>query len=87
MKGARKRLIAHLMSMQAVPEGGGLMDGVKFLLDRGRVSAAARQAEQTADQMIAAVRQARDADPTWTEDYICQRILDGVKRAQAKLLP
>lgn len=87
MKGARKRLIAHLISMEAVPSGGGLFDGVRFLLDKNRVTETARKAERTADDMIAAVRQSRDADPTWTDDYICQRILEGVERAQARLRP
>ena len=39
-------------------------------------SAFARQAKAKVQECISAVRSANDVDPNWTDDQICQMILD-----------
>jgi len=74
-----KRLQAHIMSTRAIPPGGGLLDGIRFLRDPARVRALARQAASETATYIAAVRDTADADPSWTDDEIAAKILDALK--------
>lgn len=58
-----KRLIAHKMSLDAIPKGGGVADGLKFLLDKERIVKAAREADEWVKSCIAAVRKAAEPNP------------------------
>lgn len=55
-----KKLIARKMSVDAIPSGGGLADGIKFLMSPGRIVAAAREATAWVETAIAAVKAAPD---------------------------
>lgn len=72
------------MALEAVPKGGGFLDGLRFLLDGDRVTDSAVRARATVDSMLAAVRAAPDADPKWTDEDICEKILAGVERASKR---
>jgi hypothetical protein len=57
------RLIAHRMVAEAIPPGGGITDGVRFLTNREAVVRAQREAEAFARDAIAVVRTAADPNP------------------------
>ena len=63
--------------MVAIPEDGGLVDGVNFLLDGERVRLAAQDAKEWAAEAVRVVRLAPDPNP-WrdrTDDEIAAAIL------------
>lgn len=65
------------MAMDAIPDGGGVGDGVRFLLDREQVAEGARRAKAWARQAVDAVRSAAEPNP-WkgsTDDEIAAEIL------------
>ena len=74
---AFKRLVAHKMATDAIPSGGGVVDGVNFLLDAERVRATARDAQKWARAACQVVRDAAEPNP-WresTDDEIAEEIL------------
>jgi hypothetical protein len=54
-----RRLIAHKMSLDAIPPGGGFADAVDFLL-LGRLSQSGKTATEWVNQAIRAVKSAPD---------------------------
>jgi hypothetical protein len=58
-----KRLIVAKMSRDAIPAGGGVADGIKFLSDPTAVLAGARVATQWVEEAIRLVREAADPNP------------------------
>lgn len=84
------RLIAHKMSLDAIPPGtpDGLMVGVRFLSDKGRLVKSSRDAKEWVDAAITAIRLAADPNP-WrdsTDEEIAGVILDKIaaRKAEAK---
>lgn len=64
MQGANvKRLIAHKMSRDAVPEGGGMTDALAFLANPPRLCAAAKEATAWVMEAIRVVRLASEPNP------------------------
>jgi hypothetical protein len=61
-----KRLIGHKMAKDAVPDGGGFSDGIRFLTTPGAMLAGWRDAAAWVDSAILAVRQAGEPNP-WKE--------------------
>lgn len=57
-----KRLIAHKMSRDAIPDGGGIAAGIAFLTS-GKIGEAAKAATQWCETAILAVRQAAEPNP------------------------
>ena len=53
-----KRLIAHKVSLDAVPRGGGLVDAVAFLKDTERLSACTHEAIAWVEAALEAVKAA-----------------------------
>jgi len=72
-----KKLCIHVIARDAIPEGGGILDGVQFLLDRKKIKQSAQGASVWVHHAIEAIRQApgdnpwRDAD----DEAICGEIL------------
>lgn len=58
-----KKLIVHKMSRDAIPPGGGIAEGIKFLSDPSGMVEAAKKATKWVEVAIAAVRQATDPNP------------------------
>ena len=56
-------LIVRKMSVDAVPNGGGVKDAIKFLTTPGKISEGARIARQFVETAIKAVREAADPNP------------------------
>lgn len=60
------RLIIHKMSVDAIPDSGGLADGLAFLSDKNRIKEGWQKAEAWVREAILLVRQAADPNP-WRE--------------------
>lgn len=72
-----KRLIGHKMAKDAIPDGGGFADGVKFLTTPGAMASGWREAAAWVDQAIVLVRNAGEPNP-WknaTEEEIAGELL------------
>jgi hypothetical protein len=76
-----KRLIGHKMAMDAIPDGGGFAEGVKFLATPGAMAAGWRDATEWVDSAILAIRQAGEPNP-WknsSEEEIAGELLRKIK--------
>lgn len=58
-----KRLIAHKMSLDAVPAGGGLNAALDFLSDKDNITESARRSTEWVRLAIKALRQAAEPNP------------------------
>jgi len=58
-----KKLIIHKMSLDAIPSGGGVADGLKFLTDKEKISKTLREANEWAKQAILIVKKAKEPNP------------------------
>lgn len=58
-----KKLIAHKMSIDAIPDGGGFADGIAFLSDKHRIIEGAKAATRWVMEAIAVVRTAAAPNP------------------------
>lgn len=76
-----KKLVIRKMSMAAIPDGGGLADGMKFILNPSAMREGWINAQEWCEAAIAAVRSAPDPNPfkTASEEEISAEIL---RRAQ-----
>lgn len=63
-----KRLIAHVMSIGAVPSGGGFADALRFLMDPDLIKRTAAASTQWVEVAINAVRLAGEPNPWKTAD-------------------
>lgn len=80
-----RRLWAHKMSVGAIPKGGGIADGIRFLSDPAALGKSAREATQWVAAAIQAVREAGDPNP-WREaddEAIAAEILRLAKEKRA----
>lgn len=76
-----RNLVIHKMSMDAIPDGGGFADGIKFLSNPDAMKEGWRKAQEWCEAAIVAVRAAAEPNP-WkssTEEEICSEILRGIK--------
>jgi hypothetical protein len=81
-----KKLIAHKMSVDAIPSGGGFADGVKFLSSKESILTGVRNATRWVAEAIDAVRQASEPNP-WkasTDEEIAGEILRRVEARKSK---
>lgn len=58
-----RKLIAHKMSIDAIPQGGGLAAGIKFLSSKTAILAGAREATNWTATVIDLVRAAAEPNP------------------------
>ncbi len=68
-------LIIHKMTLDAVPNGGGVSSALDFLMDTKRVGASAKAAAEWAIQAIEALRAASDYTGSKDEEEIAGMIL------------
>lgn len=76
-----KKLIASKMAKDAIPDGGGFADGVKFLTTSGALLSGWKTAAAWCDLAIMAVREAGEPNP-WkeaTEEEIACELLRGIE--------
>ena len=79
-----KKLVAHKMSYDAIPAGGGLADAMAFVTDPEALVSGARRAQEWVQLAIKAVRTAAEPNP-WKnadDETIAEEIL---KQLEAKL--
>jgi hypothetical protein len=84
-----KKLIFHKMSQEAIPKGGGVADGLKFLMDKERIQKAFRESTQWVESVILAVRSAAEPNPFKDADdeTIAAEILRRVEEKANKRKP
>ncbi len=72
-----KKLIIHKMSLDAIPSGGGVADGLKFFMDKERISRTLREANEWVKQALFVVRNAMEPNPfkNSTDEDIAGEIL------------
>jgi hypothetical protein len=51
-----KRLICHYMATLAIPKGGGIADGIKFLMDKDKMASTVKDATEYIESAIAILR-------------------------------
>lgn len=81
-----RRLIAHKMSVDAVPKGGGLADAITFLTSPGAIGRAAKEATAWVAEAIRVVRLAVEPNP-WKQaddETIAGEILRHIEERKRK---
>ena len=73
-----KKLIVRRMTVLAIPEGGGLEDGLAFLMDTNRMVKVAKEATNWVFMMIDYVKKAPDYDGE-TDEEIAAAVLAKVE--------
>lgn len=58
-----KKLIAHKMSLDAIPRGGGFEDGLNFLSSKDNITEGAKRAKDWVKLAIESVRKAGEPNP------------------------
>lgn len=79
-----RRLLILRMSREAVPDGGGLADGLSFFIDAEKRKTIMANSEEWVRQAIALVRNASEPNP-WrdaSDDAIAGEILRRAERAE-----
>lgn len=81
-----KKLIFHKMSLDAIPSGGGLMDGIAFLKSPERIRDGMAAAAEWVFNAIDAVRSAPGGDAMGDDEAIAGEILRQIdeRKQQAK---
>jgi hypothetical protein len=76
-----KRLISIKMAKDAIPDGGGFADGVKFLSSKESIVAGVRAATEWVKAALIAVRQATEPNP-WksaSDEEIAGHIIERIE--------
>jgi hypothetical protein len=76
-----KKLIAHKMSLDAIPPGGGIADGVSFLLS-GKLGESAKAASEWVRRAIATVKAAPDNPFGDDDEAIAAELLRRIDEAR-----
>jgi hypothetical protein len=84
-----KKLISYKTSLDAIPPGGGVNDGIKFLCNRELVIKTIRNADEWVKSAITIIRKAADPNPFKTADdeTIAAEILRRIEERRANLKP
>jgi hypothetical protein len=82
-----KRLLILKMSRNAIPDGGGLADGIKFLSSKESIMSGYKAAEEWTEAVIQAVRDACDPNPFRKADNetIATEIVRRIDAARVKV--
>lgn len=80
-----RKLIIHKMSLDAIPKGGGVADGIKFLSDRDLMSKTLRAADEWVKAVIVAIRQAGEPNhlKNATDEEIAEELLRKIDERKA----
>ena len=79
-----RRLIAHKMSLDAIPAGGGFADGLNFLSNKENITKSAGIAKDWVRVALRAVREAAQPNP-WalsSDEEIAGYLLGEIERRQ-----
>lgn len=79
-----RKLIAHKMSLDAVPAGGGFTSALNFLSRKENIAASAKSAKDWVKAALRAVREARQPNP-WalaTDEEIAGYLLAEIDKRQ-----
>jgi hypothetical protein len=81
-----KKLVIHKVSLDAIPKGGGVADGIKFLSSRELISKTIRAADEWVKTAILAIRQAAEPNPfrEATDEEIAGEILKKIEERKVK---
>lgn len=81
-----KKLIIYKMSLDAIPKGGGVTDGVKFLSNKNLMSKTLQSADRWTKDILLAVRQAGEPNrfKNATDEEIAAEILQKIKEQKEK---
>lgn len=74
-----KRLMAYKVSRDAIPDGGGMVAGIAFILDRERMIETSRKALEWVDASIQAIRDTYDNPYGDDEETIAGAILEKIE--------
>jgi hypothetical protein len=77
-----KRLLSYKMAKDAIPDGGGFADGVKFLSSKESIVAGFQSATEWIKAALLAVRQAGEPNP-WkdaTDEEIAAHIIERLEK-------
>ena len=79
-----RKLIATAMAAKAIPTGGGLEAGLKFLSSKTNIANGFRAASEWTKQALQIVREAAEPNPwkTATDEEIAKEILDRIERRE-----
>lgn len=77
-----KRLLAHFIAREAVPSGGGLGDGLNFLINPERRRKGIEKAMSNLDAALAAVKSAPDNPYGADDEVIAAAILERVENVK-----
>ena len=80
------KLIVRFMSYVAIPKGGGLADGIKFIIDPERRKKVIATAEANALDAINLVKSAPD-NPYRDDESIAEIILEKLTEKEKRLYP
>jgi hypothetical protein len=72
-----RKLVIHKMSMEAIPNGGGFADGIKFLSSPATIKEEWVKAQEWCESAVDAIRKAGDPNPfrDFSEEEISAEIL------------
>lgn len=77
-----KKLLSHFIAREAVPSGGGLGDGLNFLIDPERRRKGIEKAMSDLDAALTAVKSAPDNPYGADDEAIAAAILERVESAK-----
>lgn len=80
-----RRLIATAIAREAIPPGGGVGDGLRFLMDPVRVVRVTREATQWVTQALELVKGCPD-NPYGDEEAIAGAILERLEAKKARMV-
>ena len=74
------------MSVMAIPEGGGVMDGVRLFTEPGRLGSVQQRATQWVDEQLAMLRAAPSPNPYrgMGDEELCEEILRRVSELSSQ---
>lgn len=75
-----KRLLSHFIALEAIPNGGGIADGLNFLTDRNRMHQGMERAMANLETAFSAVKSAPDNPYGNDDEAIAAAILDRVEQ-------
>lgn len=70
-----KKLFVHFLAKESVPDGGGMVDGIKFFTDPEHRKEVLERAERNFDLAMIAVKSTTDNPYGNDEEKICAEIL------------
>lgn len=79
-----KKLICRKLSLIAIPPGGGLANGIQFLMSKDNILAGAKEATQWVEQAIAVVKMTPDNPYGNDDEAIAGAILNGIEKRKAE---